>query len=404
MIIATKLVIGNQKICYYISMIIGINASFARKENTGIGQVTINFLKELSRQKTKHEFILYLEEDLPKGFRLPKNFTKKIFLPIWRRDDLIRKIWWEKRLLPKKIKRDKCDVFLSLYQTATVLPRDIPHLMVVHDVIPKFYPNYLDNSRKRKYWHLIEKAIEGAGKIIAVSHRTEKDLVQKLGTLAEKITVNYVAVDEIYMKKVSAEKNRKVLKRYKLKPGYIYAGGGLEVRKNIEGVILAYKFLLDKNKNMRFVPEMPNLVISGKLMPELAPLVTDAKSLIKKLNLTKQVKLLDFVKQKDLPTIYKNASMFVYPSHYEGFGLPVLEAMSQGVPVITSKTSSLPEVGGDSVLYCNPNDIHDIAMVMKNVMLHERLREELSRRGKERAKNFSWSRFVKKVLYIAESL
>lgn len=381
-------------------MKIGINASFARKPNTGIGQVTLNFLRELSRQKTKHKFVLYLEEDLPKSFRLPKNFQKNIFLPLWKRDDLIRKIWWEKHLLPKKAARDTCDAFISLYQSATIMPKNIRHIMVVHDIIPKFYPNYLNNSRKRKYWSLTEKAIEKAGKVIAVSRRTEKDLVQKLGTLAEKITAAYIDVDEIYKKKVSQVKNSKVLKKYKLTPGYIYTGGGLEVRKNTEGVIRAYKFLLDKNKNLHFTHEMPKLVISGKLLPELAPLVTDAEKLVKELNLTKQVKLLDFVKQEDLPAIYKNALMFVYPSNYEGFGMPVLEAMSQGVPTITAKTSSLPEVGGDSVLYSDPDDFHDIAMVMKNVLINKDLRETLSQRGKERSKNFSWEKFVKKLLNV----
>ena len=125
---------------------------------------------------------------------------------------------------------------------------------------------------------------------------------------------------------------------------------------------------------------------------------------MKELNLTQSVKLLDFVEQEDLPAIYKNALMFAYPSKYEGFGLPVLEAMNQGKPVITSKTSSLPEVGGDSVLYCDPEDVYDLAMVMKNVLINKELRETLSRRAKERVKNFSWDKFVEKVLNIVGNL
>jgi glycosyltransferase involved in cell wall biosynthesis len=167
----------------------------------------------------------------------------------------------------------------------------------------------------------------------------------------------------------------------------------------VEGVIRAYKFLLDK----KFAANIPNLVIYGKLLPGLT-LALDAKKLIRELNLTKKVKLLDMVPQVHMPAIFANAMFFVYPSRYEGFGMPVLEAMSQGKPVITSKVSSLPEVGRDSVLYCQPDDIYDIAMVMKNVFSNRELREDLSRRAKERSKNFSWGKFTKKTLNIVENL
>jgi glycosyltransferase involved in cell wall biosynthesis len=386
-------------------MKIGINASFARKENTGIGQVTINFLKKLIMQhKTcniKHEFVLYLEEDI--DLKLPNNFQKRIFLPMWKRDDLIRKIWWEKYSLPEMVKKDGCDAFISLYQNTTILPNEVKHLMVVQDIIPKLFSEYLNNSRKKKYWSLTEKAISEADKIIAISKRTEKDLIQHLGIDPAKIAVSYLDVDEIYKKNDSEEKSAKILRKYKLKQGYIYHGGGLEVRKNTESVIRAYKILLEKFAGS-YQGKFPQLVISGKLMPELAPLVIDAEKLVKELNLTSQVKFLDFVPQVDLPAIYKNALMFIYPSKYEGFGLPILEAMNQGTPVITSKTSSLPEVGGDAVLYCNSDDVYDLVMVMKNVLTNENIRHTLSERGKDRAKNFSWDKFTEKVLHIVENL
>lgn len=383
---------------------IGINASFARKPNTGIGQVTINFLKKLIALKAKNykleaKFILYLEEDLPKGFNLPENFEKRIFLPMWKRDDLIRKIWWEKCLLPKKAEKDNCDIFFSPYQCPTII-KNAEHIMLVHDIIPKLFPEYLNNARKELYQKLIERAIKKADKIVTNSKRTEKDLIQYLGIVPEKISVNYIDIDEIYKLRPAPEKISKVLKKYRLKPGYILAGGGLEVRKNVKGVIRAYNYLCKRNKNEHFIHEMPKLVVYGKLLPQLAPLVTDGEKLARELNLTKQIKFLDMVPQENMPALFSQAQMFVYPSHYEGFGLPVLEAMNQGVPVITSKTSSLPEVGGDSVLYCHADDIGDIAMVMKNVMMNKDLRENLSRRALERAQRFSWEKFIEKWLNI----
>lgn len=385
-------------------MRIGINASFSRKASTGIGQVTVNFIKKISQQKSDLEFVLYLEEDLPKDIKLPKNFEKRIFLPFWKRDDLIRKILWEKYYLPKKVKEDGCDVFISLYQCPTITTLDVEHLMVVHDIVPKLFPEYLNNYRRRKYWSLTEAAIRRADRILAVSSRTEKDLIHHLGIDPQKITVDYIDCDEIYKKEISAKTESKILKKYKLKPGYIYTGGGLEVRKNTEGVIRAHKHLLENNGVGHFLHEMPKLVISGRLLPQLAPLVTDVEKLVKELGITKHVQILDFVPQEDLPALYKNAVMFVYPSHYEGFGIPVLEAMSVGTAVVTSKKSSLPEVGLDSVLYCDPSDVQDIAMVMKNVLTNPELRATLVRRGKERAQQFSWERFIAKIFNIIRSL
>ncbi len=388
-------------------MKIGINASFLRKPQTGIGQVTMNFLKTLVKTSAiggpasggkNHEFILYLEEDLPEDISLPSNFKKCVFLPAWKRDDLIRKIWWEKCLLPKKIKEDDCDVFLSLYQCPTVLSGKIKHIMLVHDLIPKLFPEYLNNFRKKTYQKLTEKAIKKADRIIAISKRTEKDLIKCLGIEGEKITVNHIDADEIYRNPAPEEESQKVLKKYKLKPGYVMGGGGLEVRKNTEGVIRAYHYLLEQNKKEKFIDELPKLVIWGKLLPQLAPLITDAEKLVKELNLTKQVRLLDAVSQKDLPALYKNCSVFVYPSFYEGFGLPVLEAMNQGKPVITAKTSSLLEVGLDSVLYCDPDNIREMAKILKKVLLDKNLRESLSQRALARSQDFSWERFVKKTL------
>ncbi len=377
-----------------------------RKQNTGIGQVTLNFLRKLSELKVQSgklkdvELFLYLEEKLPKDIKLPKNFKTRVFLPKYKRDDLIRKIWWENYLLPKKIKEDKCDVFLSLYQSATII-KDAKHIMLVHDIIPKLFPKYLNNLRKKIYQMLVHSAIKKADKIISISHRTEKDLIQHLSIDAAKISVAYIDVDEIYKKEVLEKESQRVLRKYKLKPGYILAGGGLEVRKNIKGVLEAYKILQEKYGQAGWVPK---LAVYGKLMPELAPLVTDAEKIANELGIKKNVKLLDCVPQNDLPVLYKNASVFVYPSFYEGFGMPVLEAMNQGTPVLTSKTSSLPEVGSDAVLYCDPEKSDDIAAVIRNILNNNHIKAALSLKGKERATHFSWNKFVGKVMNIIKGL
>lgn len=399
----------------FIEMRIGINAAFLRKQNTGIGQVTANFLKKIAEFSMINkqfsikelEFVLYLEEDV--DLELPANaaslavkFTKKVFLPKWyRRDDLIRKVLWEKFLLPRKASQDGCEVFLSLYQCPTIMPSKIFHIMVAHDLIPRLFPEYLDNFRKKLYQWLSERGLKKADKLLAVSHRTEKDLIAQLGIAAGKITVSYVDVDQLYKKEVDEKVGEAILKKYGLEAGYIYTGGGLEVRKNTENVLRAYKILLEAYGHASWLPK---LVVSGKMMPELAPLITDVEAVVQGLGLEKEVRLLGFVPQEDLPALYAKASVFVYPSLYEGFGLPVLEALNQGKAVITSKTSSLPEVGVDAVVYCNPNDVEDLSRVLKNVLTNEHLRSTLEMKAKERATHFSWDKFVEKFLNVVRNL
>lgn len=380
-------------------MKIGINASFLRKPGTGIGQVTTHFLNELIRQireenKYKnHKFILYLEEDIE--LDLPKNFRKKVFLPFYKRDDLFRRIIWEKFSLPCWAHRDKCDILLSLYQSATVVKYvGMKNIMLVHDIIPRLFPEYLNNFRKRFYQSQVEKAIYGAHIIMTVSEYSKKDLIEKMNVKPTKIFTNLISVDSLYSKEVLQSESERVMKKYNLDSGYIYSGGGLEVRKNTDGTLRAYKKLVERNKNI------PPLVISGKLMPQLAPLIVDVEKMVEELKLEDKVKIIGYVDQEDLPALYKNALMFVYPSHYEGFGMPVLEAMRIGTPVVTADNSSLPEVGGEGVLYADDESDDDLADKMEEILKNEELRNDLVAKAKEKAEDFSWDKFVDKFFEI----
>lgn len=384
-------------------MRVGINASFLRKPHTGIGQVTTHFLRTLIAEQgmnsifAKHHFILYLEEDI--DWKLPENFEKKIVLPMWRRDDLLRKWLWEARVLPREAQKDHCRVFLSLYQSASRFPRSVRHTMLVHDIIPKLFPEYLNNIRKRMYQKAIERGIMSAQRILAVSKRTEKDVIQHLGVDPHKIQVAYIDVDPVFSRVVSPNRKNAVMSKYGIEPGYIYAGGGLEARKNIKNFLLAYRRILkERSKFSDQETVIPDVVISGMLLPQLAPLVTDVAKEVREMNLGNYVHILGYVPQEDLPALYANARLFVFPSKYEGFGMPVLEAMRMGVPVLTSKKSSLPEVAGDSALYCDPESATDISHTLLNILGRREVRDAMIRRGHEQAKKFSWKTFTEKVM------
>jgi len=428
-------------------MNIGINVSFLRKRGAGIGEVTHHFLTELVRQVAAGEvsagvtFVLYAEED----FALPAldaahpdvraRFTRRVFLPPYRRDDLVRKVLWERFLLPRRVRADKCDVLLSLYQCPTVIS-GVRHLMLVHDLVPRLFPQYTDNLRKRIYQRLSERAIVRADHIMTVSAHTAQDVVRELGVAPQRVTTHYIDCDPLFKQPSahSAADVATVLAHYNLAPGYIYFGGGLDVRKNAQRLLQAYKMLRDEvhgdviarscdahaaqrrsnldQRSARLLrhsaiapclamtshDNVPPLVISGKLMPQLAPLVTDVEALVREYGLEEYVRVLGFVPHEHLPALYSAAAVFVYPSLYEGFGLPVLEAMSVGTPVVTSNVSSLPEVGGDAVAYCNPESVEDIARAVRTVLTDDALRTTLSTRGPKRAAQFSWSRFVREVM------
>ena len=370
-------------------MKIGINASFLRKPDAGIGQVTRGFVNELAKlEPHQHEYFLYLEKDA--DLQLPKNFKKRVFLPsLWKRDDLIRKIWWEKFLLPRKIKKDECDLFISLYQSPTLL-KGTKHTMLVHDMVPKIFPEYLDNWRKKFYYNLSCQAIKHADKIITVSEWSKRDIHKYLKIPADQIEVAYSSVGREFFAEIDWEKDNQVLEKYDIFGRYIFYLGGFDFRKNISGLLMAYKLLLLKENT-----EDVNLVLGGEDKSKYSPLFTDIKKEVKELELEDKVKIIGFIDQKDLPAIYRHAELFVLPSLYEGFGLMVLEAMASGTPAAISKSSSLPEIGGDAALYFNPYDAEEMSRVMGKVLRNDKLKKRLSEKGKKRAKKFRWEYFVK---------
>lgn len=374
-------------------MRIGINASFLRKPDTGIGQVSRGFISELLKSHSdKNEYFLYLEKEV--DLELPKNFHKRVFLPkFWKRDDLVRKIWWEKFLLPKRAKQDGCEIFISLYQCPTFLPKNIKHKMLVHDLIPKIFPEYLDNWRKYLYFYLVQKAIQNADEIFTVSEWSKKDVHKYLKIPLEKIKAAYPSVGEEFFDTSSRENDNKILEKYGIFGRYIFYVGGFDARKNIPELLKAFNKLVE-----RYEINDISLVLGGEDKSKFSPLFTNIQKEIGDNGLENKVKSIGFVEQKDMPSLYHQCELYVLPSLYEGFGLMALEAMACGAPAAISKVSSLPEVGGDATLYFNPHDSEEMARVMGKILKNPKLRRRLSEKGKERAKKFSWKKFAEIIL------
>ncbi|NCU41249.1 MAG: glycosyltransferase family 1 protein [Candidatus Moranbacteria bacterium] len=392
---------------------IGINTSFLSKPYTGIGQVTTNVLREITARtiftvgdkkipSSEITFFLYIDEDVSFFNRdlFRKNGGAKCVprkVSSWyKRNDLFRKWIFERFLLPHFAKKDQIDIFISLYQSSTVFPwwSKIFHLMVVHDIIPEILPQYNNTVRKRFFWTRIKKGIRFSHKIVAVSQYTKKDIISHYRIHSKKIVVSPIDVDPIFSQPLLQNKVSSVKHHYSLPKEYFFYGGGLEVRKNVENVIYAYKELLEKEESSYIFPD---LVISGTLLPHLKPLIVDVEALVRELDLGVRVHIVGNIPQNDLPIFYSEAFCFVFPSLYEGFGMPVLEAMRSGTPVITTKKTSLFEVGGEAVLYCDGTK-EGILRAMEEIIYNVHIRKDLRRRGIEQAKLFSWKRFVNTLL------
>ncbi len=383
-------------------MRIGINASFLEKPMTGIGQVTTNFLRELASLSVKEDILnspervvyLYCQEAPVLDFELPKNFIVKVFLPWYRRNDVIRQWLWEKQLANEATK-DGCEVFFSLYQSATVFSsKGIRHVMLVHDIIPKLFPGYL--KKWSHYWHYraIVLGMQKAAALITPSETSKQDIIRELSISPQNIQVVPLGVNAQFFESFTDETIRKNLKRYQLDPGYLYHGGGLEVRKNTEAVLRGYAMALARKG------DLPPLVISGKVYAETNPLATPVNKLLEELGLSQKVRLLGVVPQDDLPFLYQGAKLFLFPSQYEGFGLPVLEAFASKVPVITTSAGALAELAHPTSALVVATDQHltdNIAHALETLLGNEEKCRELSQKAYQRSQIYSWKEFTEKV-------
>ncbi len=252
-------------------------------------------------------------------------------------------------------------------------------IVTVHDVIPWSYPNVSTKLDTLIYRHWLPRLLPRVDLVLTDSDASKQDILKYLHLKPDSVRTIYIGISSQYG---VMDSNRIALAAYKYqlpKPYLLFVGSTAE-RKNLVGVIKAYA----KVKN-----EIPHkLVVVGSKQRLFPPNVEALDAL----QLRDDVVFVDYVDEKDFPAVYSGADLMVFPSFYEGFGLPVAEAMASGTPVVTSNVSSLPEVGGDAVLQVNPYDIDEIVNAIRAAVVDRQLHEQLRTRGLERASLFSWER------------
>jgi glycosyltransferase involved in cell wall biosynthesis len=258
-------------------------------------------------------------------------------------------------------------------------------VITVHDLTFLHYPQFLTPESRRYYNGQIQAAVKRADAILSDSFATRDDIVNLLSVSADKITVVHLAPDAAFAPQPAAAV-KSVLARHGLPGEYLLFVGTLEPRKNIAGLLRALAVL----------PEAPPLVLAGRR----GWLFDETQSLISNLHLEHRVHLMEDFPFSDLPALYSGASAFVLPSHYEGFGLPVLEAMACGTPVVIADRASLPEIAGEAALRIDPDDPASIASAIQAVLSDEACRRRLIESGFERVRQFSWEKAARATLAV----
>lgn len=363
---------------------------------TGINYYIYYLLKNLLKIDEENEYKFFylqgIKDKYPQYFLDNKNVEHIVF----RYPQLLRKIFMYSSIyfnLPtiENFVKD-IDVYHSVNNFSFPC-KDSKLIFTVYDLTPILFPKYHKDNVVKLSKHF-NKFFHSSNKIISISESTKNDLINYLNIPEDKIKVIYLAAEEGFYQIKDKEKIKPVLDYYGITKPYILYVGTLEPRKNIENLLRAY-FKLSKNIKDEYL-----LVLAGTKGWKYEPIF----KLIKELTLESNIIITDYVKHNDLPLLINGASLFVYISFYEGFGLPVLEAMACGIPVITSNTSSLPEITGDAGILVDPKNVEEISFSIQNVLENSYIQKELSIKGIKQSKKFSWEKTALLTLETYKSL
>jgi glycosyltransferase involved in cell wall biosynthesis len=372
-------------------MNVGFDAKRAVRNNTGLGNYSRYVIEILSKYYPDNRYILFAPKQKENSrlktilsqtnisFVFPRGISRK-FSSIWR-------IFGVK----KDIQKNNVVIYhgLSNELPVGIKKTGIKSVVTIHDLIFLRYPEYYNPVDRAIYRFKFELACRNADKIIAVSECTKRDIISFFRIPEEKITVVYQGCHPVYGAEVSEERKTAVTKKYSLPSRFLLNVGSIESRKNL---LLAVKAL----KN---VPDDIHLVAVGKSTLYQHEIETYAG----KSGLSPRLHLLNDVAFEDLPIIYRLASVFVYPSFFEGFGIPVIEALSSGVPVIAATGSCLEEAGGPGSIYVNPNNDTELSERIVKILNNNELSKKMVKTGIEYVKRFSEETIASEIMNVYES-
>jgi glycosyltransferase involved in cell wall biosynthesis len=376
-------------------MKIGINGLFLQTPASGSGQYLLHLLKELPEVDQHNDYLLLGAQPLARDQQLPFPYRVHAAPSFTARNENVAKLAWEQFTGPAAARRARVDLLHVPYFAPPLFPRT-PTVVTIHDVIPLRLPAYRAGAKVEAYMRLVAQAAHRATLIITVSQHAKRDMVDALHLPAERIRVTYEAAGEQYRPITDRTRLAQARARYGLGECYIFYLGGLDQRKNVPQLVRAFAHLYKQLD----LPDL-QLFISGDPDRQKGPLFPDPRPVAADLGVADHV-ICRFVTDEDKPAVYSGASLYVFPSLYEGFGLDPLEAMSCGAPVVCSNRTSLPEVVGDAALSVDPADTRGLVEAMRSVITDSALADDLRERALRRAAQFNWRKTAGETLAVYE--
>lgn len=303
--------------------------------------------------------------------------------------------FFEDYFIPQNIKNNNVDIY-HVPQNGIGLSKKVSCLTIstIHDLIPYVMPETVGRGYLKKFISQMPEIIEASDNIITVSEFSKKDIIRIFNVPEEKIKVTHLAADHIFSPLDKEKSKLEIEKNYGVDEDFLLYLGGFSARKNVKSIFIAF------SRIYKSLSKPYKIVIIGPSRDEHSYLTKLATTL----SIRDKIVFTGFVPHEDLPKFYSAASVFVYPSLYEGFGLPPLEAMSCKCPVITSNVSAIPEVVGDGALLINPFDSDDLKNAIEKVLEDSSYRDEITLKGYERSKNFSWETTASETLKVYKDL
>ena len=364
------------------SLKIGINGRFLVAKKTGVQRTAYNLVKTLVSVDRENEYYLFTgKKELGKPEWDYPNVT--VVASFVEPGKTLRNMFWEQLVLPYLAKKYKVDL---LHSPANMSPLFFKgkSLVHIHDVCFVVNPQWYSFAFRTWYNWVIPRLAKRAARVITNSNNSKNDLLQFCKLPVEKVSMVYWAVDDSFL----GNNTRSVGEEWTLKDYILYVGS-LEPRKNIGSLVEAFQLLRNQHPDLK----TKLILIGGE-----SPLFAELK--LKISDYQDDIILKGFVDDDELKAYYRHAGLVAYPSLYEGFGLPPLEAMASGAPVVTSITSSLPEVVGNAAIKVNPYDIRQLSESMAKILLNPDHRKDLINRGFEQVKSFNWFRVARNILAI----
>jgi glycosyltransferase involved in cell wall biosynthesis len=373
-------------------MQIGIDYTAAVRQSGGIGRYTRELVAALFKLASSHRYTVFAATGgLGKTDWRPEIGDSNVrFRPVPLTDDWLHRLWQRLRLpIPVEVITGPLDIF---YSPDFVLPptlRATRTLLTVHDLSFLHYPDAFVPSLREYLERVVPRSVARADRVLADSKSTRDDLVAYFDTPPEKVEVLYSGVDSRFRPEKAPGEEERLKTKYGIESPYILSVGTLQPRKNYVRLIKAFANLPLANLQ---------LVIAGGRGWLYEEIFAEAEKY------GNRVHVLGFVDDADLPALYRGAALFAFPSLYEGFGIPPLEAMACSVPVVCSNASSLPEVAGDAALTVDPLDVNALAQAMMRVLEGPSLQQEMTDKGLAQAARFTWKKAARQLLNSFEAL